>query len=169
MEIVILSVPHTGTNFCKRLFRDLGWEDVGLNERPRQKNAFYTGHVLKQGQIDAGLELSKSRPLLVPFRHPFRVEESWRRHKRDMDDLIPAFKALMDQIVPKNPYFMPVDSCVRELSLKHLSDGIGVPLKTTWEVIGSTGTAEMEFEDFSPSEGIRHLADEMKPLLDRWY
>jgi len=72
-EAVLISVPHTGTHFTLRMLEDAGYTPLGLFEETRERRIVRYGHVLKQGQVDKALELSKTRPLVVPLRHPYRV------------------------------------------------------------------------------------------------
>ena len=172
MKIVILSVPHTGTNFTKRLFRDLGWEDVALNAEPLDNdNAFYVGHIRHDDLLNRAKWLAVKYPLICPFRHPFRCEESWRRRKkpRPISEMIEGYKIMMDSFIPMDPYIMPVDSPLRKDCLKVMSKGLLVKLQTDWSVVGTMGTHDLKLEDCIPSDPVIKLADEMQDFLQQYY
>lgn len=173
MRVVIASVSHTGTNFCKRLFRDLGWEDCGFNQEPAEANAFNVGHIRNDDIFPLGLRLVEKHkvPLICPFRHPYRVEESWLKQGRgSKEDLISAFRLMFSKCIPLNPYIMPVDSDKREECLDVMSKGLGLPLKTKWEVVNSkAGTFEKGLKDFDPSPEIVDFTKEINQFLEKYY
>jgi len=88
MRIVTISVPHTGTWFTIRLFTALRMRETGLNASVLEDGVIYHGHMQKGTQIGQALNLSKQMPLVCPLRHPYRVEESWRREGWDISEMI---------------------------------------------------------------------------------
>ena len=173
MRVVIASVSHTGTNFCKRLFRDMGWEDCGFNQEPSQDNAFNVGHIRDDDIFWLGLRLAADHkiPLICPFRHPYRVEESWLKQGRGSTrDLINAFRLMFSKCIPLNPYIMAVDSPVREECLEKMAKGLKLPLKSDWEVIKSkASTFDKDLSEFNPSPEIVAFTKEINQFLGQYY
>lgn len=172
MRVVIASIPHTGTNFAKRLFRDKGWEDCPFNQEPSTPDAFNVGHIRDDDLFPMGLRLAEHGiPLICPFRHPYRVEESWRRQKRGSSkELVRCFQLLINKCLPHNPYILPVDSPIRERWLDEMAKGLGIPLKTDWEVINTkAGTFDMSLDEFKPSDEIIAFTKEINQFLGTYY
>jgi len=171
MRVVIASVSHTGTNFCKRLFIDKGWEDCAFNQEPSQGNAYLVGHIRHDDQIERALSLAQKYPLICPFRHPYRVEESWLRQGRGTSrDLVKCFELMFDKFLPLKPYIMPVDSPTREKWLDAMAKGLKLDLKTDWEVMNSkANTYAMELSEFTPSDEIIRFTKEINQFLGQYY
>lgn len=170
ISAVVISVPHTGTNFTMKLFTDQGFKGHSLMAISHSPWTLYQGHVMKSSQINRALELAESMPLVIPMRHPYRVEESWRRRRKPVGEMVTSFQVLMERFVPLDPYFMPVDSPVRESALARLSAGLGVEFGTTWAVHGGeTGTHDLALDDLAPSNAVRELVATMQPLISRFY
>ena len=167
MKIIIMSVSHTGTNFCKRLFRDKGWQDCALNQEPDQENAFFVGHIRNDDQIQRALSLSEKYPLICPLRHPYRVEASWLKQGRGTSkEMVQSYRLMMEKFIPLNPYIMAVDSPKREECLKVMAEGLDLPLKTDWSVQNSkVGTYAMELTDFDPSPEVQSFTKEINQFL----
>lgn len=170
MNIVLISVPHTGTWFTIRLFTSLGLKENGLTPSTVEDNTVYHGHMLKGTQVGAALRFAKDMPLVCPLRHPYRVEESWRRRKKDVSDMIECFQLYMEKFVPLNPYVMPVDSPRREEYLRDMANGLGLSLQTDWPVInGKQDTHDVDLSELSPSPAVVGLVEDMRPFLSRYY
>src|SRR5215471_3684235 len=79
-EICLISVPHNGTQFLRHELVKAGWADSCLFAQRRiPKPQLYLGHCVKAGQTMQAVELSRRMPVIMPLRHPYRVEESWKR------------------------------------------------------------------------------------------
>jgi hypothetical protein len=166
-----MSVSHSGTNFCKRLFRDLGWQDCALNEEPVQDNAFYVGHIRNDDQIERALSLSEKYPLIIPIRHPYRVEESWLRQGRGSSaDMLSSYRILVERFLPLNPYILAVDSPKRKEQLTRIAKGLDLPLTTDWEVINAkANTYGMDLKEFNPSSQVQSFTKEIHQFLGKYY
>ena len=164
-EIVIITVPHTGTNYAKSLFRQRGWEDVAVTEQPREgKSCFYAGHMIKDTQVMPALELAKTRPLVIPLRHPYRVELSWDRRGKDKKEMFQAFDNLLKHFDPLNPFYIPVDEPKqRRIAVQEISDSLGIALQDTGEIVNSKAhTYDVPFDDITPSPEVIELAKRPK-------
>ena len=167
MHVVLLTIPYSGTNFTADLFVRRGFERCGFFDEPAG-DAVYVGHMVRNVQIDKALELAQDRPLITTFRHPFRIEESARRLNN------PAYLAALDnffsQILPLNPFIVPVDSDSRDDYLQELEFSLGFGLETDWEPLGvKAGTNEMQLSDFRPSPEIIGLCLEQHQFLAQLY
>lgn len=168
-ELVLISIPHTGTSFTAGLFQDCGFRVAGLFERPGGKT-LYHGHMVKAGQTERALELASRMPLVVPLRHPYLVEEAWKRRGKSIGELIDCYRTLAERFMLLEPYIMPVDSDRREEALRVMNDGLDLRLETDWRVVnGKHQTHALRREHLSPSYPIKRLVEEIQPFLDRWY
>lgn len=168
-QICLISVPHTGTIFCVYLFVGRGYDNLGLNHPPVSRKCVYHGHMLKPTQVGFALEwVRKGLPLVMPLRHPYRVEEAWRRRGKDVGEMIRGFRTMMDRFVPLDPYVMPVDSEARYGCLEAMRAGLGVDFQTDWTprhvFLHTHGLTQ-----FSPSREVEGLVGEMGPFLARFY
>lgn len=171
MDVAQISVPHTGTIFTVNLFIALGFDNLALNNPPVGRDCLYYGHCMKPSQIRFALEwVSKGTPLVVPLRHPYLVEEAWKRRAKVTTDMFRGFRNLMEHFVPLDPYFMPVDSECKVDCLEKMRKGLGLDFKTDWKPKHSyNGTYALNRNDLNPSKEVQELAEEMEPLLERFY
>jgi len=166
-EAVLISVPHTGTHFTLRMLEDAGYTPLGLFEETRERRIVRYGHVLKQGQADKELELSKTRPLVVPLRHPYRVWESWRLRSKHVRDFVWCFRVIAEL----DAHFVPIDSGVRDAAVERLSETLGVKLEPDWSVVvnGRKGTHGLKLADCKPPREVIEFTDEMHSMISRFY
>ena len=170
-DVLILSVPHTGTTFTEKLFMSIGYHDAPLNQRGDGKS-IHRSHIDNDSHLIQGLLLRKDEnlPLIVPLRHPFLTEESWRRRGKENEGMIHGFRNLMDRLYPLDPYWMPVDSEKRVQCLEILNQGLDLEIFTQWAPERSIGkTYDMTWRDCDPSSEVMELAQDMKPLLEIFY
>lgn len=169
-EVVSISIPHTGTYFTIKLFTDAGFTEGSLFYAARSGSHIYHGHMLKAGQIARAEELARDMPLVIPFRHPYRVEHSWNLRARPLDEMFRCYETFLERFVPLNPYLMPVDSEKRAEVLQRVSGGVGVPLTSNWEVVnGVKGTHTIKLTDFEPSAKVIELVEQLQPLMAELY
>jgi hypothetical protein len=170
VNVVLISVPHTGTWFTIRLLTAAGLRETHLNPAKIEDGHVYHGHMLKGTQTHAAMRLATQMPLVCPLRHPFRVEESWRRKGKDIGYMIECFRIYQDKFLPLDPLVMPVDSPKKNHALSELSAGLGLDLATDWSVVnGKSGTDGLDLTEFDPSPGVVDLVSEMHPFLARYY
>ena len=169
-EICLASIPHTGTHFVLDLFRPHDFVDATFKDGPHAAhNTIYQGHLLDEAQISDALALGQRMPLVAPLRHPYWVEETWRRRSRDMSELVPAFYTLIERIEPEGFVFC-IDGKDRQRELRRLAGYVGMDLCSAFPVVHSlSGTAKLERKDLSPSPEIERLVDDIAPFLSRYY
>ena len=169
-QVVVISVPHTGTNFTTKLFKDQGYQDCSLCQLVEGK-AVYQGHVSHLSERTLAKQKARSMPLILPFRHPFRVEESWKRRRKPVTDMVTQFRDYLREFTPLSHFLLPVDSPKREKAIAALNAGLSLALTPDWDHIarGVSGTHDLKLEDCRPSQEVQELAREMKPLLEEWY
>ena len=142
-----------------------------VEPRPPEK-CIRVAHCIKSTQIDPAFAHAQTKPLVLPCRHPFRCEESYRRKGEEdyLAVMIPAYEVLIEKFAPLTDLFMCVDSENRESQLEHLRESLNIPLKTDWEVISSKSTTfGMKMSDFDPSEEARALVDRHSEFFGRFY
>lgn len=174
--IVVSSIRHTGTNFTIQLFRNAGWKETHLNSPSLEDRTVYHAHMEKPGQIDRAIELSRRMPLIIPMRHPYMVEESWKRRCQHAPDiyntanLVSQFRVLEDRFLPFNPFILPVDSPSRCLSLAKIAQATDTVLRTTWQPVASKKeTHKLGLEDTEPSKAIVQLIEDMGYFFRKYY
>lgn len=167
--VVLCTIPYTGTSFTAKMFQGQGYVQTGLNDNS-QGRAIMTGHMLKETQIGMALDLAKKHPLICTLRHPYRVEEAFRKRNADVAQVSRAFRTLTDRFLPLNPYIMAVDSPVREKCLEEMREGLGLNLNTDWSVVGSRSqTHDKDLSEFEPSDDIKTLVRKIWPFLSEYY
>lgn len=174
MEVIEISVPYTGTNFLAKLFTDRGFHRVSMVEEVHQKgDILRVAHCIKPTQVDPALRYVKSGlPLVLPCRHPFRVQESYIR-KGDsghIEVMIQAFENLITKFAPLTDMFLCVDSDKREAQFQHIKDTLGIHLKTDWPVVASkSDTWRADLSEFSPTNDVIDLVDRHKEFFSQFY
>lgn len=171
MNVMVISVPHTGTTFTEELLRsNLRLHPTDCMERG--ENLIHREHTYNPDKVKLALNLLRDQPmpLVVPMRHPYLAEEAWKRRKYEVDRMVFAYRALCEHFLPKDPVIMAVDSPKREECLQALSEALGADLKTDWAPVRSVGkTYDMKWQDLTPSDEVKRLADDMQPFLERFY
>jgi len=167
-HVVILSVPHSGTNLLQRILEDHGFVAAQWH-RGDGGSSYTTTHLTDLGAVQRALNTGLRA--IVPLRHPYRVEESWRRRVKDLNDgYFEAWEILADRVMPRDPFVMPVDVPDRDRHLRRLGEWLGTDLATDWPICGSrAGTHGLELAELNPSESVRYLVRDMDWLLARYY
>lgn len=176
-ELVLSSVPHSGTRFVEKIFTDHRprWHVIGLNGQPNPTPTVFEGHMVKPGLTQRVIELSKRMPVVVPLRHPFRVEQSWllREDRNEISQLWEAFDNLLGPIydLGQRVTYMPIDAsvAVRTLQEMKLCDTADAALEPQWDekVNSKAETWRLELGDIEPSDRARRVAEH--PLFERFY
>ena len=170
MNIVIPTVPHTGTIFITKLFIEKDFTQIALLETPYQDKTLFVGHIVKDGLTNRALELMKEYPAVIPLRHPYLVAESWKRRGKPVTDLVTAYKKLPELFDCLNPYYVPMDTEDRDDYLVQIEKGLGISLSHDWPIINSyQHTSDLNRDEIEPNELIIDLVSEIKPFLDRFY
>jgi hypothetical protein len=162
--VIVPTVPYTGTNFVCELFRQADYQVIGLSEKPTQPKYLRQCHVLKPSQIDAAAAHAGVMPVIIPLRHPYRVEESWKRKGLEVSEMIRAFKAIEERFLRFCPYLLPIDHNEREEYLDSLR-AIEPDLHTDWPVIESKSqTFGLTLDELNPSPEVVALVQELDYL-----
>lgn len=172
--IVVSSIRHTGTWFTIGLFRNAGWKETGLNTARHEDNTVYHGHMEKETQIKPALELAKHYPIVIPLRHPFRVEESWRRREQHgfctTGKMIECLNILLDRFMPLDPLMLPVDSDCREQCLANIETITGVSLETDWQPVNSKKQSHsLRWDELRPSKAIERWCLNNHTFMKMYY
>lgn len=174
MELIEISVPYTGTNFLAKLFTDCGFQRVGMQEQVHgNPDILRVAHCIKPTQIDPALtHVRQGKPLVIPCRHPFLVEESYLRKGEGgyQPILVDAFETLITEFAPLTDLILCVDSLKREDQLEHIKSSLDLQLKTDWGVIGSQSTTYgLNLSDLNPSKAVLDLLNRHKSFFSRFY
>lgn len=169
-ELCLSSIPHTGTHFTLDLFRRYDFIDAGLNDAPHSGHGtIYHGHMLKETQIGQALSLAEDMPLICPLRHPYWVEETWRRRSRNMGELVEGFHTLVNQFDPAG-FVFAIDADDKQAQLRRLSAYVGFELESEFPVVHSlSGTTGLTRDQLDPSREIQQLVQDIEPFLSRYY
>ena len=171
MEIVLISVMHTGTHVLKRIFDDAGFTGVGIGHSPPDwcVDAYRHGHVLTMNCSMLAIRLGETMPVVCPLRHPYRVEESWKRRGKEIGPMIAQFRELAGKFAPM-AHVVPVDGPERDHWLDQLSGVLGRDLKTDWPIVRSiSGTHDLALGDCNPSAPVEALVGEIGEFLAEFY
>lgn len=171
-EICLMSVPHSGTQFTIEIFTRNGWHDMGLNGAVNSKPSLRQAHCEKLGQTMRAVELAKSGvPLVIPLRHPYRVEESWKRREKSLDALAVAYHHMFAHLAPLDPLWFPIDAapvirCIQLLKMMEVADKV---LFVDWDTLvnAEKNTHLLEPRDLTPSTMIREIRN--NPLFTEFY
>ena len=160
--IGVVSIQHTGTIFVLKLFNNQ-YHQAKLDEIP-DRPSIHVGHISdKNIQAIKSLEV----PIIVPFRHPEYVAESWKRRGKCLGILKHAYILLMNEIDPLNPYYLAVDSPKRDDQLNEINESLGLRLKTDWKPQNSvTETYNLSKTELTP---MPTLLDVVGSLMTRLY
>lgn len=162
--VIVPTVPYTGTNFVCELFRMAGYEVLGLTQRPGRAKYLRQCHVVKAGQADTACSYGRVMPVVIPLRHPYRVEESWRRKGLDVAEMVRAFRTIDERLTMFAPYFLPIDHEFRGDYLDSLR-AIDPDLTTDWPIIESKSqTHTLRIDDLDPSPEVVRLVQELDYL-----
>ena len=160
-EICLISVPHNGTGFAIQMFVKNGWQEQPLNGRPMREPVLYQGHCESASQWRMALALSERMPLIMPLRHPYRVEESWRRRGEDHDRMMRAYAVMLSILVPHVSVWVPLDAGVDERvrARLNLAKMAGKALDIDWDTpINSVhSTHAVPLSELDPSPRIRNI------------
>jgi len=137
---------------------------MGLQSPAHQVPVLFQGHCVKEGQVERAIELSKRMPLIMPMRHPYRVEESWRRRNyegREETEMFDAFDHMLNTLLPHVSCFMPIDAepLIRRMQELRLNEIAGVRLPYRWDVLVNSkeGTHNIKLDQLTPSDRIKEV------------
>jgi hypothetical protein len=160
-ELCLISVPHNGTMFTREIFVTNGWHEQGLNGRPDQTPTLYQGHCEKLTQVDMALDLGKRMPIVMPLRHPYRVEESWRRRGLEHDRMRQAYRNMLTVMHPHVDVWLPIDGSpmVKRYSHHRLNYLARKKLKIDWDTLvnAEKNTHDIPISALDPSQYMRDI------------
>lgn len=106
------------------------------------------------------------------MRHPRAVAQTWTnrggnhgsaiRSDRSADskikgvNLLNLYRLLIDVVDKHDPYYLPVDSPIREQFLSEFNKAMGIQFETDWRIVrnGGCSKVEMESEDIEAIEEL---------------
>lgn len=147
IDVMLLSVPHTGTRFLRKLIEPT----FNLHTHPS------TG----LGKTRAMLKIS--RLIVCPLRDPAKVWESFCRKGLSDGQFWLSWARLWHLSHEFSIYYMPIDVSESQDRLNLLGEILGRPLKTDWAPVGHEPQHQGEIREHD-------LADLYAiPFIKRWY
>lgn len=133
-SVFLCTIPHTGTQFFRKVFQDAGLEEVGFgnvkNGKTRGPGRFVTCHVTPAGLRDVG---RFEGVLVTTTRNDADLEASWRRRGKDIETLN-RYRKRWEMLLEHSPYILTIDADNRRTQrLDDLSKRLGIPLVAQWE------------------------------------
>lgn len=170
--VLVLGVPHSGTNFAEQLVRGDRRNVHGLACRLAE---YGSSHLLEPGGYatvrtdecsDGGLrDLCKNSLVVVPVRSPRAVALSWVARGKNLDQMLAQWDRLIALAADFPFAYLPLDSPRRNEFLTLLASRLEVPLTTDWAEVGS-----FKSERALPPEYDARLADlERRDFFRRLY
>jgi hypothetical protein len=157
--------------FVREIFVINGWEETTLNGRAHGTPMLYQGHCEKASQCVQAMELALSMPLIMPLRHPFRVEESWKRRGESAKRMMRAYINMLDSLRSFVSVWVPIDGdpIRRHQAHARLSKEAGKTLVIDWDTVINSkhGTHHVDLKTLDPSDDVRDLMRD--PLMADYY
>lgn len=125
----IISVPHTGTRFCRQLFGPI----YPLGVAPFM-HVYSYAPALNRCRHEPG-------NVIVPIRHPDRLMSSWLRRAGSLHviNTLPNLLNNLTRLTASEPlWFFPIDHESRHDTLATLNDYFGFQFTTNWEPVGQS-------------------------------
>lgn len=133
-DVIIVSVPHTGTVFTKTLIA-----------KTRKYNPIQ--HHCHSDSIFPLLESRPAAKLVVPLRHPEKAWRTWclrgtglqeRRQPAKYEQFRQAWIWLDQICTDRPPIYLPIDHPSRDLFLDDMGEALGVEFEHDWTPRGET-------------------------------
>jgi hypothetical protein len=116
MMVNLVSVPHTGTKFLRKLLIDHGID-------------FTMTHYF---EFQGGVTVS-------PIRDPLKCYNTFMRRQRPISQFYDSWHRFNEFYETQDYPIIPVDvKTHRTKALKKLSERLGVPLRTDWKPVGTS-------------------------------
>jgi hypothetical protein len=157
--------------FVREIFVSNGWHEMGLNGRPNPTPTLFQGHCEKTSQCVMALDLAERMPIVMPLRHPYRVEESWKRRGEDTRRMLKAYINMLDGVGHKVSVWFPIDSgpVTRAFAHGELNEMADKALTIDWDTLVNAehNTHAVDISMLDPSAEIRHIRSD--PLFVEYY
>ncbi len=151
--ILIVSVPHTGTQFTLQLLR---------GKRPR------TMHYWRMGANKARRLAGKYR-MVIPLRHPLKVALTWKaRGHHSLDMLAALWPSIIKGMDPYEPCYLPLDVPDREDYLAAMNAKFGLNVSTDWARKGHEPHGGVELTEQEQAAVLVQM-DELSGFFGRFY
>lgn len=165
-DLILVTIPHTGTRWTEDLFIEHRpkWHELNLNFRGthHQWPHLYRGHCVHRAAVDDAIEKAKSGiHMIMTMRHPYRVEESWRRRGKDLRELLQCYTHFLDHLRPYVSAYVPIDGSPvgKEIAERVVNNVANTTLKYRWDkkknVDRKSCTYDLSLLDTDPSDHIR--------------
>jgi len=162
-RIVVPTLCRSGTKLVVKLLHDVGFDETELSDihNPISDKCTFVGHIMETTSL-AVQGMRKGYPAIIPLRHPYIMEESYRRRGRiKTPALIWAIRNMIRVFKPLDPYWLPIDSPRRDSFLSVIERELDIELSHEWPLINSSGkTPFLAWDGLKPSKGIVELMEE---------
>ncbi len=168
-EWFVTSIPRSGTNFTRYHLLE-GEKVLSMH--------FWAGY------LQECLDLTKSRPTIIPLRHPLKVAGSWKNYnvgyyathplvieRWPLRNLPGLWGQLREDFAPLNPQFLPIDSPRREEHLEILNKNLGTEFKTDWPMISERNVTICPRVELTDDErnSVCDMMDKDRGFFGQWY
>ena len=123
MKILLLSIWHTGTNFCiHHLFGELAINQLSSGSYILQKHVANRRMEIIKKELIEHEKRNKYSLVLVPLRHPSRIKRSFEKRNWTNEQYCEQWDNLINDVAPHNPFYLHLDQEYdREFELAELS------------------------------------------------
>jgi len=169
MKILIPTVPHSGTHLIHDMFAQAGFESSPIQNK-HTGNTVTTTHIDRDERLNRVLSMMNEYQAVTPIRHPYLVEESWRRREQPLEPLYASLRRL-PALYEAGALVVPVDSPQRDKYIKRINKSLGINLKPDWKTVvnGFHNTHNLTYKDVKPSDEIKALTRELSYFLSNFY
>ena len=162
---LVASVQHTGTHLIAKMF-DLKWAAI---KEETQGNRLHLGHI-STGQLPHIMRVGLTMPVIVPIRHPYLVEESWRRRNKQLPEMYYNYQQLIDKVDTLSPFYISIDTDKRDDQLKALNDSLNLNLLNDWSVKNSFhATSGLDVKELKPSKEVEAFFKDNQEFFAKFY
>ena len=133
MKILIPTVPHSGTHLIHDMFVQAGFESSPIQNK-HVGNTVTTTHIDRDERLNRVLSMMNEYQAVTPIRHPYLVEESWRRREQPLEPLYATLRRL-PKLYEAGALITPIDSPQRDKYIDWVNKTLNINLKPDWETV----------------------------------
>ncbi|NIS77790.1 MAG: hypothetical protein GTO00_09290 [Deltaproteobacteria bacterium] len=175
-EVLLASIPHTGTKFLEAAIRREGYSLQAASEFAKYEKTLYFTHIDRPDSSRLAYYMMLSGiTTVMPFRHPYVTAVSWECRNMKLWPLVTMYERFFRYFMPRCQCVVPIDGSddVRRRAIQKLNIILGINSSPDWsEVINPykvrNHNADLRYYDVQrPSGYIVELVNEHMPELFR--
>ena len=151
------------------MFTQAGFESSPIQYKHTDMQVTTT-HIDTPERFNRVLGLMNEYQTVVPIRHPYLVEESWRRREQPLERMYAAYRRL-PRLYEAGAILIPVDSPDRDRFVEKINKSLNVNLVPDWNTVvnGFHNTHALTYKDVKPSDEAKELAKDLNNFLANFY